>query len=455
MSKLNAAMLLKLKAVSRITSLDERCFNNPFKSDNEKASAEGQEQNLTYFNEQGQTCREALLAKIIDAMENPYESYDDFSIYTGRGGIAWTLLRVDPDNDLGRREWSLETLEKARTELNKKSPNSVSFLKGEAGPLAILAVEYYIQSEHEKANQNAKALLELAPKVLDLDDPEIGDDVLTGRAGYLYSLLYVKSNCLDLENEVGDELTSTIRNVMEAILASGIKGSTRFRSASPLMYEWKGRQYFGAATGLVGILYTLLEAKDWIKPDELTDLVKPSIDYLVKRRFPTGNLPAFKGSEEDQQVQWCHGAPGAIHLFLKAYALTTFRSGLVNNFTDNFVFFYRKEVFGVLAYLEAAKIFAKITWRRGLLKKGYSLCHGTAGNAYAFLGLYQATKNPVFLWKARCFGEFIFSHGRHGCRTPDRPFSLYEGHAGMAFFLDEIMKDPVAARFPGFQIKLI
>lgn len=33
-----------------------------------------------------------------------------------------------------------------------------------------------------------------------------------------------------------------------------------------------------------------------------------------------------------------------------------------------------------------------MTWERGLLKKGYSICHGVAGNGYTFLYLFQQTK---------------------------------------------------------------
>ncbi len=34
----------------------------------------------------------------------------------------------------------------------------------------------------------------------------------------------------------------------------------------------------------------------------------------------------------------------------------------------------------------------EVIWSRGLLKKGWGLCHGTAGNGYAFIHLYQITK---------------------------------------------------------------
>ena len=31
---------------------------------------------------------------------------------------------------------------------------------------------------------------------------------------------------------------------------------------------------------------------------------------------------------------------------------------------------------------------------------GYGLCHGVAGNAYAFLALYRVTKDPRCLYRA-------------------------------------------------------
>lgn len=42
-------------------------------------------------------------------------------------------------------------------------------------------------------------------------------------------------------------------------------------------------------------------------------------------------------------------------------------------------------------YLNAAEQFADIVWKRGLLTKGYGLCHGVSGNTYTFMSLYQLT----------------------------------------------------------------
>ena len=61
-------------------------------------------------------------------------------------------------------------------------------------------------------------------------------------------------------------------------------------------------------------------------------------------------------------------------------------------------FFY--QTFGDDKYLEMAKKCGDVVWERGLLRKGYSLCHGTAGNAYTFLALYQATNEDKHLYRA-------------------------------------------------------
>lgn len=47
------------------------------------------------------------------------------------------------------------------------------------------------------------------------------------------------------------------------------------------------------------------------------------------------------------------------------------------------------QVFNEKSYLEHALKAGESIWERGLLKKGYGLCHGSSGNGYALLYLYQ------------------------------------------------------------------
>ena len=85
-----------------------------------------------------------------------------------------------------------------------------------------------------------------------------------------------------------------------------------------------------------------------------------------------GNYPSSIGDSADILVHWCHGATGTVPLLCKAYTLT-------HN----------------MDYLKAAISAAKLIWERGLLKKGLAMCHGVAGNAYAFLQLYKVASLAV------------------------------------------------------------
>ena len=85
------------------------------------------------------------------------------------------------------------------------------------------------------------------------------------------------------------------------------------------MYEWNKNKYYGAAHGLVGILFVLLQAGEkYFIEDAMKNNVKGSIDYLRSKLYPSGNVPQSHSSNNDKLVRWCHGAPGAIHLFILA-----------------------------------------------------------------------------------------------------------------------------------------
>lgn len=55
--------------------------------------------------------------------------------------------------------------------------------------------------------------------------------------------------------------------------------SGKFRC--PLMYQWHESYYLGAAHGVSGILYLLLQAKEYLTETELNVLIRPTIDYLA------------------------------------------------------------------------------------------------------------------------------------------------------------------------------
>lgn len=85
---------------------------------------------------------------------------------------------------------------------------------------------------------------------------------------------------------------------------------------SPLMFEWYGEKYWGAAHGLAGIMHVLMHME--LKPEEMED-VKGTLKYMIRNRFPSGNYPSIEEDRNrDVLVHWCHGAPGIALTLVKA-----------------------------------------------------------------------------------------------------------------------------------------
>jgi hypothetical protein len=96
-----------------------------------------------------------------------------------------------------------------------------------------------------------------------------------------------------------------------------------------------------------------------------------------------GSIPSIQGNPvlSDEPNHWCHGASGSISLFLEAFA--TFKDP---------------------SYLQAALLSGERTWLKGLVRKGFGLCHGITGNAYCLMSIYRATGD--FKWRERAM-KFI------------------------------------------------
>lgn len=111
-------------------------------------------------------------------------------------------------------------------------------------------------------------------------------------------------------------------------------------------------------------------------------------------------------------------------------------------------------------YLQAAVRAGECVWQRGLLRKGVSLCHGVAGNGYAFLRLWRTTGDPHWLNRAQQYGLFLERRveltSQRQMRCPDNPHSLFEGVAGAACYIADLLKldaDSAAdIRFPAFEV---
>ncbi|KAL1463038.1 hypothetical protein WDU94_014830 [Cyamophila willieti] len=364
------------------------------------------------------------VARLVKDIDKEYESSDKFrdldhSVYVGTSGQAmfyfFYYLSTRNSKYLDKAQ---KLIERALRHLKRRR---FSFLNGDAGSLAVSALIYEALGKQEQAKDSVEKLKSLAPHVIDLNS-DIPDEILYGRAGYLYSLLFVNKNVKSTHVD-----TALIRQVVESILKSGQALSAEKQSSIPLEYEWHGKNYYGAAHGVAGILFTLLKANAHLTDRERDTLVKPTLDALLKESLPSGNLKSSQGSSADRLVQWCHGSPGFVSLLQVAY-----------------------EIYNDQSYFDVLLKGSDHVWKAGLLRKGYSLCHGVAGNAYSFLTVYHATHNEEQLYRAMCFADWCTQYNQHEEMSPDRPYSMYEGKAGLAFFLLDILK-PSNAKFPGYE----
>ncbi|XP_018560773.1 lanC-like protein 2 [Anoplophora glabripennis] len=395
--------------------MPEKYFRNPFDDYSREVAKELIENNLV-----SKKCKISCnLSAKWQATLNKCQclDYNDYSVYTGTSGIALLKLRKDPDN--------VEILHEAKNllSLNRLRNRRHTFLCGDAGPLSIGIVVNHKLGNNEEVKQLAARLKSLEKDVLHVHS-DLPNEYLYGRAGYLFAILYANKNVVPPPFD-----DNFIRSVIEAILICGQNMAKAGKFKCPLMYQWHDSYYLGAAHGLSGILYLLLQVKEYLTQEELDALVKPTIDYLITQRFPSGNFPSSLGRDSDKYVQWCHGAPGFLYLFTAAY-----------------------KAYHDSMYLQLAQDCGDVIWERGLLKKGYSICHGVSGNAYCFLELYQTTKEEKHLYRAIKFAEWCLAYSReHEEHPPDRPLSLYEGIAGPMYLLLDIQK-PMEAKFPGFTL---
>ncbi|KAM3916415.1 glutathione S-transferase LANCL1 isoform 2-T4 [Leptodactylus fuscus] len=353
----------------------------------------------------------------VRSFPNPYQDYTkDASVPFNSAG----QLNHDFVNRLNLK--IRELLIRMESELEHADPRDFTVYTGWSG-IALLYLhlaEVYGDDYLEKAHR----VLELHPYVMEGKNRE-PDELLYGRVGYLYSLLFINKHYK--EEKIPFKY---IQEMCDRILKSGenFADQKKMKTQSPLLYEWYKECYVGPAHGLAGIYYFLMQPECKVSSEKLQALVRPSVEYVRRLKFPSGNYPACSDDNRDLLVHWCHGAPGVIYMLTQAY-----------------------KVFQNNEYLADAAQCAEIVWQRGLLKKGYGLCHGAAGNAYSFLAMYNLTHDLKYLYRACKFADWCLDYGSHGCRVPDTTYSLFEGLAGTIYFLSDLT-NPEKARFPAFEL---
>ena len=187
-----------------------------------------------------------------------------------------------------------------------------------------------------------------------------------------------------IRGNVRNEAWELMSGSAGTILAARVAGmdAEAAESAAVLEAEWddetglwtqtldgKPAQYIGPAHGLAGNVHAL---RGFRSDAELRERIEPILRRYAQVEDGLVNWPPVSG-DTLTRVQWCHGAAGIVATVADLMPSDLLLGG------------------------------AELTWRAGPVAKGAGLCHGTAGNGYAFLKAHAVTGDDVWLDRARRF----------------------------------------------------
>jgi hypothetical protein len=165
-------------------------------------------------------------------------------------------------------------------------------------------------------------------------------------------------------------------------------------------------RYLGPAHGFAGCVLAL--GGDPLAPDVARRFAVREDGLANWPPLAGGELPGGDGAI---RVQWCHGAPGIV-------------TSLGDQLDE-----------------DLALAGAELTWRAGPLAKGANLCHGTAGNAHAFLTVFERTGDELWLTRARSFAMHAAAQvERARAEYGMGRYTLWTGDVGTALFLADCVE---------------
>jgi hypothetical protein len=161
------------------------------------------------------------------------------------------------------------------------------------------------------------------------------------------------------------------------------------------------RRFIGPAHGFAGCALALGDAD-----------VSETLRRFAVEEDGLANWPPLAGTRLDEngdgliRMQWCHGAPGIV------------------------------ATLGHVMDEDLALAGGELTWRAGPLRKGASLCHGTAGNGYAFLALLERIGDERWLARGRAFAMHAAARVERSRVEHGRGrYTLWTGDLGTALYL--------------------
>lgn len=180
-------------------------------------------------------------------------------------------------------------------------------------------------------------------------------------------------------------------------------------------------QFLGPIHGFAGNVFPLLKTQEWLSAAQRNELLQRTtkvLKHYAQVEADCANWPHVTEHPAGTKwlLQWCHGAPGMI----------AGCDGIPPGYDPDLDELFCKA--------------GELIWRAGPLAKGSNICHGTAGNGYAFLKLYRRTNNALWLDRARAFAM----HAIEQCREDRKKYgrgrhSLWTGDLGLAVYLQSCL----------------
>jgi hypothetical protein len=320
------------------------------------------------------------------------------TVYMGAAGVVWALDRLGSARDWAAVARALPEGYRAAPDLGRSHP---SLLLGESG---VLLVEELVAGSTDRDR-----LAELIAANVDAEERELmwgspgtmlAADVLAARTG--------EQRWRDLWDRCADRLLETWED--DGLWLQRLYG--------------RERHILGPVHGFAGNVFALARRREVaVRAVAVASRLAQRENGLAQWR-PTLEPPA--DATAPARTQFCHGAPGMVATL----------AGLAPG-DDEWT-----------ALLGAG---GELVWRAGPLVKGASLCHGTAGNGYAFLQLLERTGEERWLDRARSFAmhsvaQVAEARERHGRGR----FTLFTGDPGTALYLRACLD--ADARVPFYEL---
>jgi hypothetical protein len=178
-------------------------------------------------------------------------------------------------------------------------------------------------------------------------------------------------------------------------------------------------ELIGPAHGMTGVVAALARRPELVPLDALASATTRALASTAVREGALVNWPpSVRDGLEHRtgtiRTQWCHGAPGVV----------TSLAALPREAELD-------------ALLTAG---GELTWTAGPLRKGANLCHGTAGNGFAFLKLFTRTGDEIWLERARRFALHAGAQVAAARRRYGRGrYALWTGDVGTAVYLQQCL----------------